>query len=90
MNDNRCMVCKYLGDHAHKELSQERIYRERGGSITLNLCYGHSWELFRTGQKRFLKSYQENFMHVFGTESEKELIEHLKGEGKANPLAWSL
>lgn len=87
MKDSRCMVCKYLGDHEQKELTSERIYRERGNPLTVSLCYGHSWELFRNGQKKFLDTYRHNFMQVFGTETEEELIQHLKGSRAHN--AWT-
>lgn len=82
MKDYRCMICKYQGDHSEKELSKDRIFRERGGPIIINLCYNHSWDLFRNGQKKFLEQYRSDFMAVFGTENESELIEHLKGTGK--------
>lgn len=82
MNDNRCLICKYLGDHEHKELSKDRIYRERGNDIIIPLCYQHSWELFRMGQRVFLAKYRSNFMHFFGTESENELIEYVKGTSR--------
>ena len=88
MNDFRCMVCKYLGDHSHKELSKEKIFRDRGNALVVSLCYNHSWELFRNGQKKFLDQYRNNFMQVFGTETEEELIEHLKGT-KSGFQSWA-
>lgn len=78
MKDSRCTVCKYQGDHDPKELHQDVIYRGNGNRYQLNLCYMHSWELFRGGQHKFLRLYQQNFQAVFGTESEPELMDHMK------------
>lgn len=89
MNDCRCMVCKYLGDHASKELVKDHIYRDKGPHLIVSLCYHHSWELFRMGQRKFLNQYRENFMQVFGTETEEELINHLKGNNKHGFQAWA-
>jgi hypothetical protein len=42
------------------------------------------------GQKNFLKEYRNNFMQVFGTESEKELINHIRGQGNKNGFhSWA-
>jgi hypothetical protein len=89
MKDERCLICKYLGDHSHKELSRDRIYRERGTDLMVLLCYGHSWELFRMGQRNFLAKYRENFMMFFGTESETELIDYAKGISRNSLDRWS-
>lgn len=83
------MVCKYQGDHAAKELLHDNIYREHGAPIVVSLCYHHSWELFRAGQKKFLSRYQDNFMQVFGTETEAELIEYLKGKSRSILGQWA-
>ena len=88
MNDSRCMVCKYQGDHSSKDLLHDRIYRDRGPELVIALCYHHSWEFFRYGQKKFLGVYKENFMQVFGTETDQELIDHLKGSGKNSQGNW--
>ena len=80
MKDSRCVICKYLGDHRAKELHRGEIFRDKASSIGLSLCYFHSWELYREGQKKFIARYRPNFMEFFGTESEKELIEFIKGE----------
>lgn len=89
MNDHRCLICKYLGDHSHKELSKDRIYRERGTDLMVPLCYGHSWELFRSGQRKFLAKYRENFMQFFGTETEVDLIDYVKGTSKTAFNRWA-
>jgi hypothetical protein len=89
MNDQRCLICKYLGDHSHKELSKDRIYRERGTDLMVPLCYGHSWELFRSGQRKFLAKYRENFMMFIGTETETDLIDYVKGNSKNSFDRWA-
>ncbi len=83
MKDHRCAVCKYHGDHREKPLYFEHIWRDNGQPFQIALCYVHSWELFRVGQKKFLAAYRENFMRYFGTESERELLDHLKGAAKS-------
>jgi hypothetical protein len=82
MKDSRCVICKYIGDNNEKKVTQEKIYRNSGKDISVLLCYSHSWELFRLGQKNFLETYKENFMQFFGTETEKELINYVKGNDK--------
>jgi hypothetical protein len=89
MNDQRCMVCKYLGDNSQKELSRDRIYRERGSDIMVLLCYGHSWELFLMGQNKFLAKYRDNFLMFYGTESENELIDYVRGGSKKSSGGWA-
>lgn len=88
MKDHRCLVCKYLGDHSEKNLSRDKIYRERGQDIVIPLCYSHSWELFRMGQKKFLNQYKSNFMAFFGTETESALINYIKGEEQKGFGSW--
>jgi len=78
MKDHRCAVCKYQGDHNEKKIYLEPIWRDNGLPFKIALCYMHSWELFRMGQKNFLMSYRDNFMGYYGTESERELVKHLK------------
>jgi hypothetical protein len=82
MQDQRCLICKYLGDHNHKDLSKDRIYRDRGADLLVPLCYLHSWELYRSGQRKFLSKYSPNFMQFFGTETEADLINYVKGSSK--------
>ncbi|MFP5459274.1 MAG: hypothetical protein ACLGG7_11125 [Bacteriovoracia bacterium] len=89
MSDQRCLICKYLGDHAHKTLSKDKIFRERGTDLVVPLCYTHSWELFRSGQRSFLAKYRHNFMQFYGTETESELIDFIKGTGAKGFDRWA-
>ena len=89
MSDQRCLVCKYLSDHDHKVLSKDRIYRDRGTDLVVPLCYGHSWELFRNGQRKFIAKYRHNFMHFFGTESDSEFIDYIKGSSGSSFDRWA-
>lgn len=84
MKDDRCVICKYSGDHQKKQITRDQIWREKGRTFRIPLCYLHSWELFRLGQKVFFATYSANFKNYYGTETEKELFDHLKGE-KTNP-----
>jgi hypothetical protein len=87
MKDSRCVICKYRGDQREKKVTLEHIWRERGQPFQIPLCYVHSWELFRVGQRAFLANYRDNFMNYFGTETERELFEHLRGEKHYDPWA---
>lgn len=74
MSEQLCLVCKYLGDHSNKVLSKDRIYRNNETDLVVPLCYTHSWELFRNGQRKFIEKYRHNFMQFFGTESKSEFL----------------
>jgi len=89
MNDSRCLICKYLGDHKNKTLNRDRIYRDRGNDLIVNLCYGHSWELFMFGQYKFLNRYRPNFMSFLGTETEAEFVSFIKGNKTASSDPWA-
>jgi hypothetical protein len=81
MSDQRCLICKYMGDHAHKSLSRDRIFKDGSGAvISIQLCYTHSWELFRFGQKKFLLSYRPYFEGFYGTEADAELIDFIQND----------
>ncbi len=86
MKDCRCVICKYSGDHGEKLLNKDRIFRSQGRDVVVQLCYTHSWELFRGGQRKFLERYRANLMNFFGTETEQELIDFVKGVGES-PLS---
>jgi hypothetical protein len=89
MKEQRCLICKYLGDHSEKYLCHDKIYREQGQDILVHLCYSHSWELFRLGQKKFLNNYKSNFTAFLGTETETALIEYVRGEKKKGFGSWT-
>ncbi len=52
------------------------IYRTQKGdkSLSILLCYGHSVELFKTGQTKFMAKYKPNFSQFYGFENDKTTI----------------
>lgn len=85
MKDNRCFICKYKQSNAQKA-SDDLIYDAKGNSTTLPLCYTHSVELFKTGQKSFLTKHKSIFTGNFGLENDLDLIEYFDTERKEK--AW--
>ncbi|MFP5386559.1 MAG: hypothetical protein ACLGHN_10800 [Bacteriovoracia bacterium] len=75
MKDNRCFICKFKEDYKPKT-NDDVIYDARGNSMTLPLCYGHSVELFKTGQKSFINKHRFIFSGHFGVESDLELVNY--------------
>lgn len=80
MSKHRCLICKYMGDHEAKELYNDYIYRGNGRMLNVRLCYGHSWQLFKRGQYKFIDIYREKFMNILGTEKEAEFVRLMRGE----------
>jgi hypothetical protein len=75
MKDNRCFICKFKEDYKLKT-NDDIIYDARGNSMTLPLCYGHSVELFKSGQKSFVSKHKYVFAGRFGVESDMELVNY--------------
>jgi hypothetical protein len=75
MKDNRCFICKYCQLETLK-VKDDLIYDARGNSTTIPLCYSHSVELFKIGQKSFLTKHRNLFMGNFGVENDLELMSY--------------
>ncbi len=59
MEIKRCFVCMYQG-LMKVGTNTDSIY-SGSDERHIQLCYSHSVELFRTGQKKFMTKYRENF-----------------------------
>jgi hypothetical protein len=75
MKDNRCFICKYKQEDTEK-VSEDLIYDAKGHSQALPLCYTHSVELYKTGQKNFLNKHRNIFIGNLGLENDLDLIEY--------------
>ena len=62
MKDNRCFICKFKQENIPKT-NDDLIYDAKGNSMVVPLCYGHSVELFKTGQKSFLNLELVNYFN---------------------------
>lgn len=82
MKDNRCFICKFRQDFTPKA-SDDLIYDARGNTKAIPLCYGHSVELFKHGQKSFLNKHQHIFSGSFGMENDLELINYFNTDKKS-------
>ncbi len=51
------------------------LYDGKGQARSIPLCYGHSVEFFKVGQKAFIKKYRPIFNGKFGTDSDMELVD---------------
>lgn len=81
MKDTRCFICKYRQDDT-ESVKDDLIYDAKGHSVALPLCYNHSVELFKTGQKTFLTKHKNIFTGNFGLENDMDLIEYFNTNRK--------
>ncbi len=54
---NCCYICKFK-EESIPRANTDLIYDSKGNSRALPLCYGHSVELFKTGQKFFMEKHK--------------------------------
>lgn len=73
MKDNRCFICKYKQDLRPKT-NDDIIYDATGKSVIVPLCYGHSVELFKTGQTAFIEKHKYIFKGNFGIEGDLDIL----------------
>lgn len=85
MKDSRCFICKYNQDNTPKA-KDDLIYDAKGKCMSLPLCYSHSVELFKSGQRCFFTKHRNIFVGNFGSESDLELINYFPDQNKAK--AW--
>ncbi len=78
MNDKRCFLCKYQGVN-NTETHSNEIYRSCGKVFELLLCYGHTIDLFRMGQVKFIQKHKMNFSEYFGLDEDQLIIRYLNG-----------
>lgn len=53
----KCTACKSLGKNT-SAYYKDFIYQNGSEATPINLCYGHSVELFKTGQSTFVLKYK--------------------------------
>lgn len=82
MKDNRCFICKFNNEETLKA-NDDVIYDKTGNAKSLPLCYNHSVEFFKSGQKAFVMKYKNIFVGKFGIESDMELIEYFTDANRA-------
>ncbi len=81
MKDNRCFICKFKQEETLKS-KDDLIYDAKGNSMTIPLCYNHSVELFKTGQKSFLTKHKNIFSGNFGLENDMQLVNYFSTNRK--------
>jgi hypothetical protein len=81
MKDNRCFICKFNHEETLKT-NDDVLYDGRGNSKSIPLCYLHSVEFFKGGQKVFIFKYKEIFLGKFGIESDADLINYFTDESR--------
>lgn len=69
MKDKRCFICKYQGK-INMETTPNQLFGNKDKNTTILLCYGHSVELFKSGQTNFVLKYKPNFVHYYGADEE--------------------
>jgi hypothetical protein len=71
----KCLACKSMGKNRPGEFT-ESIFIGRGGPTPIPLCYGHSVELFKTGQSIFILKYKSGAEEDEFTPREVRKSEH--------------
>jgi hypothetical protein len=61
MNGRLCEACQNLGQYIIGT-NLDAIYQNGPGPQIVRLCYGHSVELFKLGQRNFLSKYGHNLI----------------------------
>jgi hypothetical protein len=79
MKDVRCFICKFCELETVKT-NDDILYDGKGQARSLPLCYGHSVEFFKSGQKAFIRKYRQIFMGKYGVESDMELVDYFTSE----------
>lgn len=79
MKDNRCFICKFQQLERPK-VSNDLLFDNKGKSMRLPLCYSHSVELYKGGQKKFLTHYKNIFVDSYGTESDSLIVNFFSGQ----------
>jgi len=69
MKDKRCFTCKYQGKIS-LDTTNCHLYDPRGKSLTISLCYTHSVEFFKLGQKNYMLKYGKDVTEFFGYEED--------------------
>jgi hypothetical protein len=70
MKDKRCLICKYRGK-INLDTRVEYIYEGRGKIQGILLCYSHSIELFKFGQRSFIERHRSTFTGFHGIEQDR-------------------
>jgi hypothetical protein len=83
-NSKKCIICEHLD--AGKDFKQENLTKEQifDGNIKheYNFCYNHSIELFKIGQKKFLRYYATPILGTVFESNHPKFIELLHKNSK--------
>ena len=78
-NSKKCIICEHL--EAGKDFKQENLIKESifDGNLKhdYHFCYTHSIELFKIGQKKFLKHYASSILSTVFESNHPKFIELL-------------
>ena len=66
---NCCYICKFE-EVRNPKANVDIIFDSEGNSRALPLCYGHSVELFKSGQRSFLDKHREKYRCDFVSDLE--------------------
>ncbi len=84
MKDNRCFICKFR-QLATTISNHDAIYDGEGNGRLIGLCYAHSVELFKVGQRNFILRHRNVFANSFGFEEDSDLVSAFKQGRKDIP-----
>lgn len=60
MKEGNCFICKFVGKLI-PTYKRDHIWDHKGNTIAIPLCDLHSCELFKAGQRVFIKRYKQIF-----------------------------
>ncbi len=85
MKDNRCFICKFR-QQTTTIAFYDTIYDGEGNGRLIGLCYSHSVELFKVGQRNFILRHRNVLANTFGFEEDSALVSAFK-QGRKD-IAW--
>lgn len=69
--DTKCIICKHKDLPVSSKYSHEMIFDDKGNSVDITLCHGHSVDLFKSGQKNFLLKHHDILHSIISSEDSK-------------------
>ena len=83
MKDKRCLICKCRKKN-NNQTFPNMIFNKQGHSGTFYLCYSHSVDYFKFGQRFFFEKYEEFFnqSRLAASEADHAILDFLKNPEK--------
>jgi hypothetical protein len=69
-----CTICKHYGNKTPEgDLERTQLYDDLGTPVPIKLCWAHSVQLFKVGQRKFLLSHYKILVDLMASDDPKFL-----------------